>query len=264
MKPRAGTGKPAEISFTSDFHELPGGELRPGAPLLLRYDPHRIVPHGEAWRFGDPQRPVIAHVQFHPNATPLDVALRSPAGIVPCPDIDSTGQGSMLSVGIDVPADAEFITVWFSFVNASGTTAYDSDDGSNFRFGFACREIDRLQARIARQAGESSDRFSLILDAAKTVTAIHVQFVRVGDLGSVRTDAPLRAQGTADGDADRTRWGIEVDVAQGAVLRFRLCYWIAGRRLVDDNSGDWYLAPLPEADLPPPPQELLDAAAAWR
>ena len=48
MIERLWLGKPAEISFTCDFHELVAGDLRPGAALLLRYDPHRIVPAGRA------------------------------------------------------------------------------------------------------------------------------------------------------------------------------------------------------------------------
>ncbi len=46
MIERLGAGKPAEITFTCDFHELVGGDLRPGASVLLRYDPLRIVPPG--------------------------------------------------------------------------------------------------------------------------------------------------------------------------------------------------------------------------
>ena len=48
MIERARAGKPAEITFTCDFHELVGGDLRPGGSVLLRYDPLRIVPAGRA------------------------------------------------------------------------------------------------------------------------------------------------------------------------------------------------------------------------
>ncbi|MGZ9082930.1 MAG: hypothetical protein ACXW3U_12600, partial [Rhodoplanes sp.] len=93
MIERLGAGKPPEITFTCDFHELVGGDLRAGGPVLLRYDPLRIVPPGEPYRFGDPDRPVVAHLRFHQGATLIDVPLHSPAGLVPCPDVDSTGQG---------------------------------------------------------------------------------------------------------------------------------------------------------------------------
>ena len=49
-------GKPAQITFTADFHELLEGDLRPGEPVTLRYDPRRIVPAGDRG-----QRCVQAH-----------------------------------------------------------------------------------------------------------------------------------------------------------------------------------------------------------
>ena len=96
MRQKLRAGTPAEITFTCDFHELLAGDLRPGGPLLLRYDPQRIVPRGEPYRFGDAERPVTAHLRFRANDAGIDVALRSPSGIVACPDVDVTGQGSML------------------------------------------------------------------------------------------------------------------------------------------------------------------------
>ena len=99
MRQRLHAGKPAEITFTYDFHELVAGDLRPGGPLLLRYDPIRIVPAEEPYRFGDPERPVMAHVRFGEGEAPIDVPLRSPGGIAPCPDVDLTGQGSAVGSG---------------------------------------------------------------------------------------------------------------------------------------------------------------------
>ena len=77
MMKRPWAGKPAEITFTCDFHELVAGDLRPGGPLLLRYDPHRIVTSEEPYRFGDPDRPVTGHLLFHEGGSPLEVALRA-------------------------------------------------------------------------------------------------------------------------------------------------------------------------------------------
>jgi Family of unknown function (DUF6209) len=265
MVERLWARKPAEITFTCDFHELVRGDLRPGGFVLLRYDPLRIVPAGEPYRFGDPDRPVTAHVRFRAGATPMDVPLHSPAGIVPCPDVDLTGQGSMLSVQVDVPPDAERFSVWFSYTAASGETRYDSDYGANYRFGFPCREIEVARATATRQPDEPNDRFDLTVSATDSVEDVAVVFYLVADPACVKQEVGLQRTNGIGVSGLGPSWSAGIDVPHGAIIRFKVCYRIGGRRLADDNTGAYYLAPEPEPDrIPPPPAALLEAAAAWR
>lgn len=269
MVERSGAGKPAEITFTCDFHELVGGDLRPGGSVLLRYDPLRIVPAEEPYRFGDPDRPVTAHLRFRQDGVPTDVPLRSPAGLVPYPDVDPTGQGSMLSARIDIPADAERLTVWFSYTGASGETHYDSDFGVNYRFGFPGREIEVVRATVIRLPDQPADRFELTVRAAATVEGMAVPFFLVADPACAKHELLLhrivQPTETNGGSGLPYLWSAATDVPHAAIVRFKICYWIGGRRLTDDNTGNWYLAPEPEPDrTPPPPPALLEAAAAWR
>lgn len=263
MIERLWCGKPAEIAFTCDFHELVTGELSPGGPVLLRYDPLRIVPPAEDYRFGDAGQPIIAHLRFHSEGTPLDVALHSPAGAIACPDVDVTGQGAMLQAELVVPADAKLLMIWFSYRSAGGAVLYDSDYGANYRFGFAGREIGEVRASVLRRPDAGSDRFEISLATAPSVQAVSAPFVIVGDPG-VRHEIGLqRAQ--AGAEAGAARWSGSADVPREAIVRFKICYWIGGRRLIDDNASAWYLAPAPGPDRPPPPKPaLLAAAAAWR
>ena len=265
MIERLWLGKPAEISFTCDFHELVAGDLRPGAALLLRYDPHRIVPPAEPYRFGDPERPVIAHLRFHPHTSPLDLPLHSPAGIVPCPDVDPTGQGSMLSAALGVPADAGQLTIWFSYRTTMGAVVHDSDFGADYWFGFPGRDIDGLEAAVAPRPDQAFDRFEVSLSAAAAVEAASVPFFLVADPGCAKHEVALQRTNDAASRPEMHRWSGSIDVPHGAIVRFKVCYWIGGRRLIDDNAGAWYLAPEPAADRPPPPNAgLLEAAASWR
>lgn len=264
MRQRLRAGKPADMTFTGDFHELVVGDLCPGGSVLLRYDPHRIVPAGEPYRFGDPDRPVIAHVQFREGEAPVDVLLRSSAGSIPCPDVDLTGQGSMLSAQIDVPADAEQLTVWFSYTTASGEIRYDSDGGANYRFGFPCREIGVVQATVVRRPDEPADRFDLTVSAAEAVEDVRVRFSLVADPVHTRHEVRLPRGGEVEAGGGATLWAAAIDVPHGAIVRFKLYYWIGGRRLKDDNTGAYYLAPEPEPDhVPPPPPAALEGAVAW-
>lgn len=265
MGHRPWLGKPAEITFTSDFHEIVAGDLRPGLPVLLRYDPHRIIPPEEPYRFGDPGRAVIAHLQFHDEASPLDVALLSPAGVIACPDVDPTGQGSMLSAQVAVPADADVLIAWFSCAGAAGTRLYDSDFGANYRFGFPSREITAVEATVTPRPDEPFDRFAVGVETALSVEAASVPYVLLADRDCIKHEIRLHRAAEANAPPGRRRWIASIDVPHEPIVRYKVCYWIGGRRLLDDNAGAWYVAPAPEPDRPPPPTgALLDAAAAWR
>lgn len=265
MRRKLRAGQPAEITFTCDFHELPAGDLQPGAPLLLRYDPQRIVPADEPYRFGDPERPIIAHLRFRADDRSVDVVLRSPSGVVACPDMDPTGQGSMLSARIDVPGDADRLIVWFSFVRASGETVYDSNLGTNYRFGFPARDIRRVEATVERRPEQPSDRFAVRVETAPAIEAVGVKYTLVADTACAKHEVPLERMAEAAADGAGVLWRGGTEVPHGAVVRFKLCYWIEGRRLIDDDAGAHYLAPAADVGRPPPPPpELLAAAAAWR
>ena len=118
--------------------------------------------------------------------------LHSPAGIIPCPDVDLTGQGSMLSARIDVPEDAERLTVWFSYAAASGDTRYDSDYGANYRFGFPCREIEVVRATVTRRPDEPPDLFELTVSTTDAVEDVAALFFLVADPACAKHEARLQ------------------------------------------------------------------------
>jgi len=264
MRRRLRAGTPAEITFTADFHQLAAGDLRAGAPVLLRYDPDRLVPAGEPWRFGDPDRPVQAHLRFRADGPVREVALASEAGLVACPDRDPTGQGSMLSARVDLPEDADRLVVWFSWETAAGATVWDSALGANYRFGFVCRELDVLHATVTRRPDAAADRFELAVQATAAAEDVTAPFVLASDPACARHELRLHRTG-GDAPDGKARWEGAIDVPHGAIARFKLRYRLGTRRLTDDNATAWYLAPAPAPDRPPPPPPaLLAAAAAWR
>ncbi len=95
MIERTAARRPARMSFTADFHELVRGDLARSSSVLLRYDPLRIVPPGDAYVFGDPNRPVMVHARFGGAAT-VTLPLASRVGILPERPNDKTGNGNML------------------------------------------------------------------------------------------------------------------------------------------------------------------------
>ncbi len=263
MSERVHAGKPAQITFTRDFHELVSGDLRPGAGVDIRYDPKRIVPDGEPYLFGDPGRPIVAHARFRDGDQPIARPLESQAGIVVHPDIDVTGQGSMLSTSFSVPENAERVTLWFSYPSAAGDTRYDSDYGANYCFGFPCRQIAVLGATVTGDPQASSGDFALSVAADAAVEEVAVRFYIVADPACAKNHATLRRSQESD-PLGRAVWSVNVPVPRQAVVHFKLFYRVGLHQFEDDNGGHYYLAPQPEPDRPPPPPaELARAALAW-
>jgi hypothetical protein len=170
----------------------------------------------------------------------------------------------MLSAKVELPGDAEHLTVWFSYATASFAIRYDSDYGANYRFGFPCREIDVVRATVTRQPDQPGDRFDLAVSTTQAVEDATIQFSLVGDAACAKHEVRLRRVSEFAAQEQWARWAAVIDLPHGATARFKVCYWIGGRRLVDDNTGAFYLAPEPDPDsTPPPPRTLLEAAAAW-
>jgi len=265
MLKRREAAKPAQITFTNAFHELVTGDLRPGHPVVLSYDPFRLVPKSDPYMFGDPSRPVVAFVQFRDNEPPLPIALHSPGGIIHHPDKDPSGQGSMLKVRLVVPADADHLSVWFSFMSASGAVVYDSDYGKNFNFSFPGRDVTVLSATVEKTPAPRPGTFSVRVAAAPRVESVSVWYHRASDMTGRENEVRLEKTGETD-EQDRSIWSVTgVSVPDSVILRFKVYYWIGGRRFKDDNTGHYYLAPQPEPeDIPPPPEELAKAALAWK
>lgn len=255
------THKPPRITFTYDFHELVRGDLVPGAVVTLRYDPLRIVPADDDYIFGDPNRPVVAHVVFRPGDPPLSRTLQSRAGMLTNPDIDVTGNGSVLTAEQEVPSDAKDMEVWFTYASRSGLK-YDNDEGRNFHFGFAGQQIRLLSATVASQQ-ENGGAFSLRVAAQSEVERVTVRLRAVNREDFAKTELDLRKTDQVDGGWPV--WELSgVPVPNQAIVQFKLYYWLSEIRYKDDNDGLYYMAPQPEPErVPPPPAELAAAAKAW-
>jgi hypothetical protein len=267
MVMRMGRGKAPQITFTLDFHQLVSGELAPGARCGVRYDPLRIVPPGDGYRVGDPERPVTAYFAFQPDApAAVEVTLHSPSGVHDAPDVDITGQGSMLVGEFDIPDDAEQVITWFSFVDSTGETRWDSNGGANYHFRFTLRELQILAADVETDAKEATSRFHLEVSVPAAATRVTARYAVVnarprGDRQEVEL---TRAGDAEDGGVLWTLPGLRVPHA--AVVAYDLVYVVGGRSHKDDNHGRYHLAPRPSRLFPDsfgdpagPPKELVAA-----
>lgn len=268
MVMRMGRGRAPQITFTRDFHQLVTGELAPGTRCALRYDPARVVPEGDGWMFGDPARPVTAHLRFPPGGEVTDVVLRSPSGVTWTPAVDYTGQGSALVGEFEVPDDAGEVVAWFSFVDRAGEQRWDSANGADYHFRFMHQELDVLRADVDSDDTRPTAVFTVEVSADPAVEGITARYRVLNRAGLPRQEVPLTPAG--DADEGRRAWTLPgEEVPHDAVVAFDLVYVAGGRTFTEDNQGRYFLAPRPETRLPAssltppgPPRELLDALAA--
>jgi len=260
-------GRPPRITLTHDFHELVRGDLVPRRRVVLRYDPLRIVPPDDGYVFGDPTRPVTAHVAFRRDGSEAEtIILASPAGMLENPDIDVTGAGSMLRGELALPDDAEELGVWFSYDSPHTGRHVDDDFGRRFRFGFISLQLRILSADVAAAsnlATPDGGRFELEVGVRNDVERVMVRMSLVNHPDFPKCECDLAAT-----EREEDGWHVwrlsPVEVPGDAIVRYKLYYWIAGLSYKDDNDGEYYLAPLPPPEMvPPPPRELLEAAKRW-
>jgi len=261
MIKRAFTGLPPRITFTSDYHELVRGDLRPGTDVRLRYDPARIVPPGQGYVFGDPEHRVEAHIIFPPSQDVVTIPLHSRTGVLTDPIVDVTGVGNMLTATAHVPENATSIVMWFTHDSPHGPTNYDSDEGRNFHFGFNSQQIRPLAATVGPDPS-GADRFTVKVAVVPEVHRVVVRMRIVTETKS--TDRDL----TRTGEQEKDGWPVwvlePVPIHNGAVVRFKLFYWLGDVRFKDDNDGLYYLVYHGEPErVPPPPPKLAEAAKAW-
>src|SRR5271165_361058 len=143
-----------ELIFTRDFREYIRGRFRPGLTATIRYDPYRVVPPDDGYRFGDPERPVVVHLQCKESGPVIDVTLGSPAGIPDCIPSADYERSPKLHGEVVIPGDAAWVSVWFTYHGAGGRVFYDSNFGKNFRLRFYRDEIEVLQTDVIDDPGQ--------------------------------------------------------------------------------------------------------------
>lgn len=257
---RHNEGARPQITFTSDFHELVQGDLKPG-PCVLRYDPLRVITveegHAAQWQ-------IRAFVRFHPGGSEWQQTLQLPAGL-PLADLaDMTGEGIMLTTTFDIQQGCDELEVWFSCAHPNGEVRWDTDYGKNhwLRFGLADIRFERAQVASstaplkasgvavhltnASSANASSanarDSFQLRLSTKPNIDAVTVRWRITNAPEHPRVETPLTSD--ALGGSDKT-WSTPdggIPIPKGGVVAFDIVYHVGGRKFTDDNQGRWYIA----------------------
>jgi hypothetical protein len=238
MKRRGLEYKP-RLTFTSDFHQLVNGDLIPG-PCVLRYDPHRIVPREEIAGLSSTQKPIEAHVRFHPSGELWEKGLLFRHASRLIVDEDPTGQGTMLETEFPLPRDCDELELWFSYVGNQGEQKWDSALGQNYWLRFPTHDLQIAEAKVIARDDTALDLFKLEVDSVPALESIDVRWRYTNAINDARYQRPLQLKSSAE----RKRWVLSNDdsgVASNTPLAFDLVYQAGGHTYTDDNQGTWYI-----------------------
>jgi uncharacterized protein DUF6209 len=247
MKQRSHFSHSANLLFTRDFHELRRGRLEQGGNCTIFYDPARIVPEGDAYLFGDPARPIVAHLRFTDGGPVMDLALQSRVGLLSYVPKTFKADGPMLTATFPVPDNAQWIMVWFTYQSTDGTTLYDSAYGRNHVLRFY-DEIQLLNADIAVDPNAPTATFTCRVEATTGVETVIVRYhitnqpQVIGQAELKEVERAMKPIGTDTSDGSRV-WELAGEpVPTGAVLAFDLIYYIDGERHKENNQGQYFIA----------------------
>jgi hypothetical protein len=244
--------KPAQITFTLDYHELLTGDLKPNTNCHISYDPLRIVPQDGTYIHGNPHQPITAHIQFSQNGAIEEKVLFSDRGITLNPHIDITGQGSMLSQEFAIPENAEEVIIWFTYIDPStGKIYYDTDAGKNFHFRFPYQDISVLAAVVTSDPATPYSGFGVEVSAIPSITKVWVRFLAVNFPDSPKSEADLSDTGQKDSSGNKIFSAYGLAVSYHSIIRFKLYYELNGKTYKNDNSGKYFLAPEPAVEKVP-------------
>jgi Family of unknown function (DUF6209) len=231
----------ASLLFTRDFHELRRGHLGRGGDCAILYDPARIVPDGETYLFGDPARPIVAHLRFTDDGPVMDLILESQVGLLDHVPTTFKADGPMLTATFRIPDNAQWIMAWFTYQSTDGQKVYDSAYGQNYVLRFF-DEIQLLNADITVDPSAPTATFTCrtetTADVEKMIVRYHI--TNQAELKEIESAMQPVSTGTSD---DRRDWELAGEpVPIGAVLAFDFIYYIDGERHKENNQGQYFIA----------------------
>jgi hypothetical protein len=231
-------GRRPQVTFAAGFHELIQGDLVPG-PCVLRYDPWRIVPASEILNLPQSQRPIHAHINFHPVGGCWEGELRFRPGVTIDPIHDPTSQEVMIEAEFLLPAGCEELECWFSYADTFGQTHWDSAMGANFRLRFPSHDLRLLRGEIIKSPGIGVDRLEIEVESVAAVETVDLRYRLTQHTGHPNRECALVSS------ADHKSWTTPAGgapVPANATVAFDLIYTVGGRKFTDDNEGTWFLA----------------------
>jgi len=233
---------PPSITYTRDYRQLVHGDLLPGRQVTIVYDAERL-PHERSQDHGKKAWTIRCFYKFVENGTVSSIDLWSETGKIRSKISNEPGEGTMMMGRINIPRDADHLTVWFLNSGKSGAEYWDSNFGRNYIFRFVVEDIDITRVGVEHDPKKPVSNFHVQVEASSEVDNVTVLYrIMNGSGGPKDQDFPLPLNMTGTPSPTRKRrWSGATAVPEGAVLRFTVVYNSYGNPHADTNSGKGYL-----------------------
>jgi len=166
-------GELTTLTFDADWDEAADGALVAGSPLRIDYDLARL-PDCRGETNGSEVWGVTGFASFDGGAAKsFGVSRLSDGKVVP------------VVAELEVPTGAETVALWFQVNNRWGCNAYDSNDGSNYKFAIE----DRANTAILAFEADGSEDQSAAIHAGDQVV-VHYVPARLDECASTMGGMP--------------------------------------------------------------------------
>ena len=141
---------------------------------------------------------------------------------------------------IDLPVNADHLTVWFLNTGKSGAVYWDSNQGNNYIFRFVVEDLHVLSVGVVPDPKAPLSWFKIDIMALEEVGDVVIFYRIMNDpAGGVDRSLSL-SPGPLDSTGER-HWTGSAPVSENAVIRFTMAYTAYGVPHTDTNSGKGYL-----------------------
>lgn len=233
---------PPQITFTKDFRQLIHGDLLPGRTVTLLYDAERL-PLERSEEQGQKAWTIKGFYRFTEQGEARATDMWSETGAILTKVSDDTGEGTMMICRIDLPPDADHLTVWFLNTGKSGAQYWDSNSGRNYVFRFVVEDLLIDSVEVVHDPKDPMSWFRIEVKASQEVSGLGVLYRIMNDPAAVRevdTLLPLTPAGPPDSEG-KCKWSGSAPVPENAVVRFTMAYNSYGNPHADTNNGKGYL-----------------------
>jgi len=232
---------PPLITFTKDFRQLVHGDVLPGRTVTLIYDAERL-PDERSEEQGRKAWTIRAFYKFLEHGEVRATDLWSETGAILTKVGNDPGEGTMMICRVDLPQDADHLTVWFLNTGKSGAQFWDSNFGRNYIFRFVVEDLHIHFAEVFHDPHDPLSWFRIEVLASPEISDLAVLY-RIMNQPSAVLEEDVRlplTPGPPDSEG-RCKWSASTPVPENAVVRFTLAYNTYGNPHADTNSGNGYL-----------------------